>query len=374
VVVASGGAGGAAPRSVTDRLALYDAGKFQEAIQGFATVTDLLGAYEQLVAEGGTWILAAPADDQSRRRLVAASFALEVAAVRPALSDHDRGLGFTLGTGPITLVAWGAVALVQRVPAAPSLTRPSLTASRQAGELPWFQAAASLLQRGPTYRALIRQSEAAPLYRPATVFPLIETALARFPNDPELRLARAGAYQRSAVSSSIGGRLRPVPTMRSVLTSRGPGFGEAERGYRELITNEAVGAEARLRLGFIRFLKGDESEARAHFREADRLSGDADTKYAARLLTAWAWDVERRHDDALAAFRRALEIAPDAYSAAVPVAAGLQKAGRLAEAEALLQRSMVADYVQRDPLFRFDQADSRFFPQRIERLRETLKR
>ena len=374
VVLASASAGTQAARGVTERLALYDAGRYQEAIDGVTTVTDLLTTYEQLVEHGGPWILAGSADEQPRRRLVAASFALEVAAIGPSTSDHERGLGYHLGTGPVPLVAWGAVALVQQLPQAPGLTRPSVTVPRQAGELPWFQAAAAVLQFGPMYRALVRIEEGGLLYQPPTVFPLVELALARFPNDPILMLARAGAYQRSSISSSITAHLRPVPSMRSAFTSRGEGIDIAERGYRQLIKNPAVAAEAHLRLGFIRFLKGDESEARMHFADADRLSTDNGTKYCARLLTAWAWDAERRADEALAAFQRALELAPSAYSSALPVAASLQKAGRLAEAEALLQRVFAADRLEHDPLIHFDRADNRFYPQRLERLREALKR
>ncbi len=367
------------PAAVPDRLHrldLYSEGRYEEAIRDITLVAHMEAIYDDLVGAGGTWVLAAANEEQGRRRLIAATFALEVATVQPP-RDAPTGRGmFDLSLIRERLVAWGAVTLVQRVPAAPTIHSPPMTVARQSHERLWYHAAAALLQNGATYRALVKPADDEPALRPPVVFPLLDDiALRRFPADPVLMLARAGALLSSAGASvMLMGDRRPSDRHGRSFTFDNGRAGQAESIYRTLLDDPVVGADAHLRLGFLRFLRGDESGARRLLAEADRRSTDADARYCARLLTAWAWQVEKRHDEALAAYRAALDLAPNAHSAAVPMAFALQTDGRLAEAEALLHAALIAVPRPRDPLVTFDRSDGRTFPERLRALKATLRR
>lgn len=371
----SGGSGAASGRDRLHRLDLYSEGRYDEAVRDVTLIAHMEAIYDDLLTAGGPWVLAVDSDEQQRRRLVAASFALEIAAVQPPRDDPNWRM-FELSLVRERLAAWGAVALVQRVPAAPTIHRPPMTVPKQPKERLWYHAAAALLQNGATYRALVKPADDENALRPAVVFPLLDdVALRRFPDDPTLILARAGALLSSSDASvSLMGARRPSDRTGVAFFTDNGRARQAESIYRRLLNDPVVGADANLRLGFIRLLRGDESEARRLLAEVDRRSTDFDAKYCARVLTAWAWQVEKRHAEALVSYRAALELAPNAHTAAVPVAFALQTEGRLEEAEALLHAALIATPRPRDPLLTLDRWDGRTFPDRLRVLKEALVR
>ena len=322
-----------APLVLSQVLDTYAAGRFDDAVREVAQAGDTIGrnlrAHWSL--EGRAWIDAAPAAEHSRRLLVAAALAFETETVRVERGDWNFVVGDPPCGGPCAL-DWAQSMLVERGPA-------------DAAEHAWYLAVASLAGGVRDWRYLQRapppnpRPDAPPNVPPRPGWPapppilpgLTERALLRFADDPSLRLEQAMAAAGRFSTTVDGGRLTTDPG-NIVITMGGPGAGmrstsalaprEAAANMLDaLVADPIAGAEAQMRLGYLRWTLGDDPAAkRALQQAAERSAKDADVQYLARFLLGWIALQAGQADAAVPELEAALRARPDSQSAALALA------------------------------------------------------
>jgi len=377
-------------------LTAYAAHDYERALQPIATAADIEHAYDALATTGTAWIHADPSD-LPHRRLVAASFSLEVAGLRQlATSGEKHAIAEVMvdldrrGRLAQLLVAWGAAALTAQSPIFPTyakiMTGGRVTAVKaarasvpvQPAEREWFRAAAVTLEGGgwstlldvsheqPTGLTGVMGNMATP---PA--FPLLPLALARVPNDPLLLLVGANAELQHDTLMMLPTATGPLPMKDYVRSPRSTWSEAALKHYKALANTPEVSGEALLYAGFIEVRLGHSANGRRDLAEADRLTKDPQVQYVSRLLTGTTWQLEHRPDEAERSYRGALEAVPHARSASSLLAALLTNTNRMAEASSILDG---AQGPAQDPWMKFGTGfDGRFLPELMAALRAGLR-
>ncbi len=125
-------------------------------------------------------------------------------------------------------------------------------------------------------------------------------------------------------------------------------------------------------MGYIQLRLGQRDLALQQFRQLDSTS-DATLKYLGRLFSGWTLARESRVDDAVAAYRAALEVVPRARAATTLLTFVLVMNHRLAEAEAVAGARLSASEVPDDPWRDYPLGDYRAYLGLIDRLREAIR-
>lgn len=200
---------------------------------------------------------------------------------------------------------------------------------------------------------------------------LVGEALAFFPDDPSLLLAR-GSYHESiatqmVVDTSVLDQIYPGDHLRR----RRDVLGRAEADLREAWTREPALVEAVLRLGRVRQLQGHATEARADFDTVGRQPAGPDLRYLALMFRA---ELTEQDGDAVSAdqlYRESLALMPVAQAPSLALSRLADSRGDLRDARRWLQRSFVAVGPGReDPWWEYLQGQGRLLGERLERLRE----
>ena len=181
----------------------------------------------------------------------------------------------------------------------------------------------------------------------------------RFPNEPRFELAGAIAFA-----------WRTWPGARRTTQ----GGKEAIDALDVLSKDDAVGAEAMVRLGEIRLRLGNLNAAMPLFDRADATTRDPYVVYLARFLRGQAFEKQKRGPDAILAYRSALAAVPRAQSASVALATQLFLADRRAEAAAVIDATLRGGPPPVDPWRTFADGDDRFWPALIAHLRGAIAR
>jgi tetratricopeptide (TPR) repeat protein len=129
-----------------------------------------------------------------------------------------------------------------------------------------------------------------------------------------------------------------------------------------LINDRAIGSEVRLRRGVLRFELGDLTESLEDLRVAAATTHDRYVEYLAHLVSGLAWDAAGERAKALGAYQLAVQVIPDAQSAAVALAGHLSLIGRRDEAAAILERAISARTNVVDPWLLYGSGDLRNWP------------
>ncbi len=291
------------------------------------------------------WIAARGTREVPQRRLVVATFALEVAAA---------GLG-SEWTAVRPLIEFGC-RLVRRD-----------TRGSDAERL-WFLASIALGQ-GAVDRAADEH---------------LSHARERFPDDPRLRLAAAIAVaQRSPheadrdeawrskdqllVQSKAGDRSAPAGLVVWAMVTA------AIDQFEALLDVPELRAEANLRAGYLWFVLHEHEKAQARFRLALQASPDRFLTYLAHFLSGRTHDAAAEPRQAETAYRRAIEAVPYAQAATSALAVRLFLDGRPDEAYALVDASFSARPRPADPWRAYGYGDFRFWPDLMRRLRQLVK-
>jgi VWFA-related protein len=203
--------------------------------------------------------------------------------------------------------------------------------------------------------------------RPAVAQSFVAAALTRFPDEPRFVLANAIVFDQqwplspAALATARTGFLVPSTAYVNGVIAR----------YEAAMAFEETAAEARIRLGWFLHRLGRHAEALARLEDlrADRAS-DAQMRYLRQLFRGHVLSARDRSEDAVAAYRAALEIWPGAQSAQVALMNTLVRRGSMAEAQTLAERVQTAAPTQSDPWWMFWLGDQRFYPAIIARLRE----
>ncbi len=346
----------ATPERASVLLDRYAAGDFDGATAAIVAVTDFGPLYKDLVAQAPSWINAGGPADVERRRLAAATFAMEAAHIG---ADHDwkfvqmfMRLENIHWKPPAQLLEWGCV-LMRSAPAPTPI------------EHTWQMAALAVVGRAQDYEFLVG-SPWAPRANPKDEVLHLEHAIVRFPKDRRMLLAQGIAAEW---------RLYPIP--------RNGGLSEARAIFTNLKDDEDVGAEANLRLGITETRAGNPAAAAPLFEAAIRMSHDPFAlvdpdpfvPFLARYFEGQRLERLGRIDAAEASYRLALAAVPRAQSASFSLAALLAARGARSEAAGLVDDSISALLPRPvDPWRVYGDADDRFWPALIAELRENIHR
>jgi len=332
-------------RSATgDALDRYVGGDYDGAI-GQLTY---LGGFSTVDAD--EWIRKGSASEADRRRLIAASLALEVTAAKD--------------TWPTTLIEWACEGFRLAGPPTPN-------------EALWMRASVALAEGDGMWAILSPTAH-------------LGHALLRFPDDPHFKLARAFvadtvASQPAVTTGTTQTDQTPVALDRlAARMSEAPAGTDARRAALDsvaaelepLVSDPVVGAEAHLRLGDLQLRLGRADRAAEEFRRADAAASSKDpfVSYLARLFLAWTDARAGRIDDAERGYRSALEVVPRARSATTLLSALLVMNGKLAEAEQVTAAFLASPETPADdPWRQYPRGDFRAYLTLLTQLREAMK-
>jgi hypothetical protein len=342
-------------------LDLYAEGRFDEAVQRVSQAGDEIGRHlrRHWAVTGRAWIDADPGR-RSQRILAAAALALETEHLRAERGDwrvSERG-----APCPASCVLnWAQVQLAEReVP--------------DQGERTWYLAAAALAGGVRDWRYLQRPVDPR---RPRVLPGLIDRALVRFPDDSSLRLEQALAAAGRFNVTIDGGRLAsPVVPPVPVFVARGgirAGQEVAADMLAALVDDPVVGAEARLRLGYLNWATRRDTAARAHLTKAAEQSTDKDLRYLSKFLLGWIAVAAGNGAAAIPQLESALADRPASQSAAVALAALELQRGNADRAHEIARASLDERREDADPWRLFLYGHHPRWPALLAELRREVK-
>ena len=317
-----------APLDLRRTLDLYAEGRFDEAVQTVARAGDEVGRNlrRHWMVTGRAWI-DADVPTRQRRLLVASALALETENLRAERGD------WRISDDPPCAAAcvldWAHRQLIER-------------GSPDRAEHAWYLAAAALAGGVRDWRYL--QRPAVPVRAARAVPGLIDRALLRFPSDPALRLeqalAAAGRYnvivENGTTPPEIALTSIPVELRDRVgfLIARDDPAAAADL-FSRLADDPEVGAEARMRLGYLYWTQRNYDAARAELTAAVARARVADVRFLAEFVLGWIQATRSASDTAIPHLEAALDARPGSQSAAVLLAALELQRGDAVKADAI---------------------------------------
>src|SRR5579864_402101 len=392
--------------SVVDLLEAYDRADYGVVVAGLDRRAADLARDGHLQNNGDVadfdlnarpWIAAGGPQQSAHRRLVAATVALEAA--------HARRSEAPAPSPPFAI--W-ACALMREDPP---------TEGTNAERL-WYIASVSALEDLGAWHILLpvvlseaRRRQMWPLEADEGIAGHLAHAIARFPDDPRLRLAQVEAedslteghslmtqglrfiepdvdshlqLRSDEVSQKTLAELRsrsdtpralarrPAATILSHLDS----LPEIANGYLALEGYGDLRAEMEVRFAYAEGRLSQWKVASAHLERVPDLTHDSLIVYWSDYVRGWVLQHEGEPDAAIAAYREALALVPNVPSATALLADRLfltdRSSDRL-EAYRLLDAVYRMDPVPVDPWLLYWKGDGRLWPERIKQLREVLK-
>ena len=288
---------------ITSMLDAYQQGRYDEAVAKAAALPDL-GAFRlRFVQDTPQWVNAGPAGLEGRRATVAA-FLLELTAAR---LESD----------------WGRFADLIEYTCVQLRTAGPPTAFERA----WHAASHALAGRARARVWLLGEFARLPHQKPSTAPPSdpqhpparhLMHALERFPDDPQFQLSRV-------VGWTWGRDAEPIRNVRKGDNDnrrpiRRPPQIEALVALEPLTSVPAAAPEAFVRIGLVHFSVGDFASALRAFASAQAIASEPAIEYLAHFNAARSLERLARIDEAIGAYRKALEIFPDAESATIALA------------------------------------------------------
>ena len=344
--------------SLLDR---YARGEFDAVLAEVAAADDFDALLAMLQRDAPAWIAAAGPADAPRRRLAAATLAIEAARATDHLDwKWVQQVRLNMGKenplvapdllywkSPPQLIEWGCTILREAGPPDPA-------------ERLWQLGALAVAQRRGDYEFLIG-SPWDTRGNPEDEIDHLSHALERFPGEPRLLLAQAIAIEWRTWS----------PPRR--LRFGGPNLPQARRAFEDMLQDPDIGAEAMVRLGSLRLRSRDFNGAADVLARAERATRDPWLLYLARYFAGQAREQQRRPQDAERSYRGALEAIPRATSATMALAALLARGGRHTEAATVVETALSGPAAD-DPWRAYAAADDRFWPEILGRLRAEIRR
>ena len=358
----------------TDLLARYLHGDFDAVALSLASLKDFDGLLKQLQSDAPAWIAAGGPENRVKRRLTAATFALEAARVdewsewkerRLPIDPTDRSYAQTYGTlpnfhlqrvlvwyPPPLLIEWGRQLFLDDKTPSPI-------------ERVWHRAAIAVAERAEDPEFLLgihlrSDSDAGEIT-------YLDKAVARFPDEPRFRLVAPIAIDWTTWPATRESS-KPDPHRASIFFSATA----EEHAFTALLNDPDVGPEAHVRLGVLHVRRGNQDAALKDFEAAEAWTRDPYLVYLGRYFAGQAYEQKKRPDDAIRSYRRALLTIPRAQSASFALAAVLARANQRVEAARLVSDAVGPNPEPIDPWRAFADADDRFWPLLVGRLREEL--
>jgi tetratricopeptide (TPR) repeat protein len=321
----------AAPRAsaqnawVLEALQQYAAGQYELVTPQLVHLVDLKAFQNDIEKVSGPWLSGKTQPVPPARRAIAA-FALEAAASH--LSQAEAAT---------KLLEW-ACKLVRLEP------RPGEFEHR------WHLAALALFEGAIAPNALESQ---------AAHFAI------QFPNDPRIVFARGLAEEQRTAPFMPGTR----PTDVQLATT----FDRTIAKYQLALADEGTRADAALHIGYTEVRRKHYDAALAALAGVEAHTKDHALVYCARLFTGQALEGLNRTADAEAAYRAALDVAPESHSAPMALIALMFRSGRRADASSLADRVMAAREIGHDPWWDYWPGDFRMANEVILKMREARK-
>jgi len=340
----------------TTLLDRYARGEFDAVVAALEECKDVNDILNDLKRGGQAWIAAGGPADVARRELAGATFALEAARagewkdwkqVQHAPAPSQPNLIYW--HGPPKLIDWGSA--IFRKDATP---RPI--------ELWWQLAALAVAERAEDPEFLLGSPFEARAKR-SDEFEYLNAMSKRFPHEPRFALAQGIALEWTTWPERPRGG-RPI----------GPGTRNAIQVFEGLQKDEAVGAEASVRLGSLRLRSGAVDVALKLFDHVETVTRDPYLIYLARYLKGQALEKGNQAPEAETAYRGALAAVPQAQSASLALAALLFTRNARAESAAIIDANLSARPQPLDPWRGYADADDRFWPLLVARLRAEIHR
>jgi tetratricopeptide (TPR) repeat protein len=313
------------PQAAPQIIALldrYDAGEFNAVVDAFAGIDDVEDARKTLEKHGAAWTEALGPAAVPRRRLVAATFALEFANAR--MTDEWARLR--------SLVEWGC-GLVRSGPPTD-------------GERAWQLASIAIAQRAADWDLLRDKDARTPRGFVRAKWPRgdhARHAVEQFPGDPEVAFAREQVEAALALPPWPRGGLRP-PVLAGnhsfdVLAK------SAVEGLQPFLETPPQREEAYLWIGLLQSLSlGRPGDGLAHLAIASQ-SRDPFIVYLAHYAAGRLAAEAGRPTDAIRHYRAALDALPGAQSASLSLASLLFMAGSADEAYEVMRHSLDAPVI-----------------------------
>ena len=332
----------------------YAAGDYNGAVMAYLAAPDFGALRREVERRGNPGNTASPAE-RHRQRVIVATFALDVGSrlLWPEEVDPLIELGCKL---------LGADDIVDE-------------ATRQ-----WYRTSVAVAVRARDDGQLVTRagpgkpmgSWVAPNKR---LVNHVEHALRRFPDEPRFRLAAAELLAVTA-DSEPPRDVEWVPI--NVLDKRTPEGTRRVRAQEALALFEPLRAnpdlrpEVDLRIGYLRYTLNESHAALESYRRA-RVSSDPFIKYLAVFLSGRALERLKQPAEAMAHYREALTIIPNAQSATNALAAALFVDGHPEEAYALVNAALRARPRPDDPWHHFGYADMRLLPGMFKELQAVFR-
>jgi hypothetical protein len=194
------------------------------------------------------------------------------------------------------------------------------------------------------------------LWRPDLSLPFVERARRLCAGDPRLGLARAVILDQ---------RSRTEPD--AVRTD------EVLAAYLDVDPGSEAGSEARVRAAWFSLRHGDVDRAVELLPASAGSSPETDIRYIYGVVSGHVLQARGHVNEAVAAFRQALDVSPGAQSARVALMALLLVRGDVDEAAALAEAIQTASRDERDPWWTYSRGDFRAYPAILARLRELIQ-
>ena len=369
----AGGRSRAQAPPVTAYLDRYLAGDFDRVLAEIAAKKDYDGLLKELEHGGAAWVDAGKAD-RARRELAAATFALEASRLGYDTMDwkwvQEPNLNAPTGApvlagipgqtyqpppaiwwkAPAKLLEWGC-ALLRREPA------PS------ASERLWQLAAVASADRVGDFEFLIG-SPFEVRGNPKDEFEHLNHVIKRFPSESRFALAQAVALEWLTWPQRWQAQFRRArPNI--VFSS------QAINAFDHMSKDEAIGAEASLRLGSVRMRLKRFDDALTLFTHVETITRDPYLVYLAHYFSGQTFEAKHEIPDAEREYRAALATLPRAGSATMALSAILFTSDRRSDATALVEASLAPD-APPDPWRGYGSADERFWPELQRRLHSEI--
>jgi tetratricopeptide (TPR) repeat protein len=352
---------------ILEMLDRYAAGEWRAA--DLSRRPDAAALVTALEKRGSAWI-SKDTSPEGERRLAAAAFALEAA---------DSLLASPVRVLARRLFSWGC----ERIRDAPRPTR----SGGQDWALEWHLAAVSLLLKDGDANMLLGDGISEYVLAGRTVRQPgdgksdlrtghIRHALSAFPQHPRLRLAEALAHAGVVVAFHTRILKETTAVTQSFVrgtTFRPPSLVSAADRLAPLTEHPETRAEANAHLAYLHLLSGDLAQAEKHAEAASQAANDPHAAYLGRMIAGTIAEEEGRHQDAVANYRLALTLHPNAHSATVRLVAALLDAGHPDEAAELSQTLLTRQGDHGDPWRSQWTGGGRFLAQDLDALRAQVK-
>lgn len=354
--------------AVVDLLNRYARGDFDGVTSELERVTDFKSFAKDFRANATRWI-GGNADGIDRRRLVAATVALEASKIDVERFRLLPPGEFETATPTAPLLGWSSDLLrsVREQTPAERWWRLAVIALVERARDGYMLSGFLPASTDPRRVALVRaQHESA--------VDLLGRARERFPDEQRFRLA--AVYDEEANRTLNWGVFLAEVPLRGPdrVVARDPAMWHriVDR-YDELAReNDSIRGEAFLRGGLIALRLGDDTGAIDRWKRAETSTADDAIVYLSRLFAGKALERLDRPSDAESSYRSALQILPHVQSASASLGLLLFLRGDRPEAAALVQAA-VSRVPADDPWRSYNYGDWRLWPTFIKHLREALR-